>query len=130
MNVAITIWGNRISPVFDASQTLLISAINDGEIIEQKTILFHALRFDMVQKVLHENEVKVLICGAICELGIERLEEMGMEVKPFITGKVDTILRQFVNEEEIIDFVMPGCRIGGCCRRRSDKDPRKSKGQR
>ncbi len=122
MNVAITIWGNRISPVFDASQTLLISAVNDGEIVDQKTTIFQAIRFDLVEKILHENNVQVLICGAICELGIERLEEMGIEVKPFITGKVDNVLRQFVNDEEIIDFAMPGCRVGGCCRRRSGKD--------
>ncbi len=121
MNVAITIWGNRISPVFDASQALLISAVNDGEIVDQKAIIFQAFRFDLVKKILRENDVQVLICGAICELGIERLEEMGIEIKPFITGKVDNVLRQFVNDEEIIDFAMPGCRVGGCCRRRSGK---------
>jgi hypothetical protein len=42
MNIAITIWGNRISPVFDASKTLLIVKIDNGEIVDQVIIDFQA----------------------------------------------------------------------------------------
>ncbi len=130
MNVAITIWGNRISPVFDASRTLLVVAVKDGQIIEQKVLIFHALRFDWVEKVLREHEVKVLICGAICEMGVERLEAMGIEVKPFLTGRVKKVLRQFATKDEVNDFAMPGCRVGGCCRRRSAGNHQKGSGNR
>ncbi len=122
MNIAITVWGNRISPVFDASQTLLVVVVNDGQIIDQKSMLFHALHFDWVERVFREHEIEMLICGAICELGAERLRAMGVEVTPFLTGKVDKILSQFINGEEFVDFAMPGCRVGGCCRRRSERE--------
>ncbi len=130
MNVAITIWGDRISPVFDAARTLLVVAVKDGQIMEQKVLTFHALQFDWVEKVLREHAVKVLICGAICERGVERLEGMGIEVKPFLTGRVKKVLRQFAAKDEVNDFVMPGCCVGGCCQRRSDGNNQKGSGKR
>ena len=35
MKVAITVWGNRISPVFDSAQTILLAEIEQGKIISE-----------------------------------------------------------------------------------------------
>ena len=36
MKIAITVWGNRISPVFDSAQTILLAHIESGKIVEQR----------------------------------------------------------------------------------------------
>ena len=130
MNIAITIWGNRISPVFDASRALLVAKVKDGQVVEQKVIMFNGLHFDWVEKVLRQHAINVRFGGAICEIGIERLETLGIEVKPFVTGKVNTVLRQFTMNGEVNEFAMPGCRVGGCCRRRSNPASQQGRGKR
>jgi predicted Fe-Mo cluster-binding NifX family protein len=117
MNIAITIWGNRISPVFDASKTLLIVKIDNGEIVDQVIMDFQAARFDFFQKSLQEMNVQFLICGAICKIWVGKLEGIGIEVVPFLTGEVERILEQFIKGDEITEFAMPGCRAGRCCRK-------------
>lgn len=115
MKIAVTIWGNRISPVFDAAKRLLVVEIADGEIVCQATRTFVPTRFDLFQQLLKEMDVHLLICGAICKFGITRLEEIGVEVVPFITGEVGRVLEHYISGEEFTEFAMPGCRTG-CCR--------------
>ena len=117
MNIAITAWGNRISPVFDSSQMLLIVEIDGNDIIDQKIVKIEVPRFVWFQKIFEEMNIQLLICGAICKAGISRFESVGVEVAPFITGEVERILEQFINNKEIADFAMPGCMAGRCCRR-------------
>ncbi|MCP3890306.1 MAG: dinitrogenase iron-molybdenum cofactor biosynthesis domain-containing protein [Desulfobulbaceae bacterium] len=117
MNIAITVWGNRISPVFDAAKTLLVVEIIDGEVVGRTVRTFQATRFDWFEKIFQEMEVQLLICGAICEVGVNRFEAMGIEVVPFLTGEVEKLLEQFVRGKEFSDFTMPGCRVGPCCKR-------------
>jgi len=66
MNVAITVWENRISPVFDSAETLLIAEIREARVVDRKIRVFHAGLFDRFIKLLHDLEVRVLICGALC----------------------------------------------------------------
>ena len=41
MKIAITIWGNRISPVFDAARTLLVARIENRTILKKRYIPFN-----------------------------------------------------------------------------------------
>lgn len=117
MHIAITVWGNRISPVFDSSQTLLIVEIDGNDIIDQQTVKIEVPRFVWFQNILGEMNIQLLICGAICKAGIRKFESIGVEVTPFITGEVERILEQYLHHKEIVDFAMPGCVAGRCCRR-------------
>lgn len=116
MNIAISVWGQRISPVLEASQALLIVEIERGAIVSRITVSITGGSYSRLNDLLREYRVELLICGAICELGIEHIESEGVEVIPFLTGKIDILLKQFLSGEEWTQFAMPGCRIGGCCR--------------
>ncbi len=35
MKIALTVWGNRISPVFDSAQTLLVAQIKNDKVIKK-----------------------------------------------------------------------------------------------
>lgn len=118
MYIAITIWGNRISPVFDASQTLLIVEIVNGEIGDQISVMFQPLHFDRFVEILLKYRVQMLVCGAICKTGVVRLESTGITVASFLTGEVDILLKQLVAGEGFTEFSMPGCRFRQCCKKR------------
>ena len=36
MKVAITVWGNRISPVFDSAQTVLLAELLDKQVVDKR----------------------------------------------------------------------------------------------
>ncbi len=121
MNVAITIWGNRISPVFDSAQTLLVAAIRDSKVIDKKTLLFQATMFHRCLRLLQDLDVRVLICGALCEGPVRLLESCDIEVIPFVTGEVEDILECFAQGKDLDEFTMPGCGHGRCCRSRTGR---------
>lgn len=121
MNVAITVWGNRISPVFDSAQTLLIAEIWEDQIVDRKIQLFQANMFCRCLRLLEELNVQVLICGALCEGPVRMLEAQGIEVIPFVTGEAEKILEYYVQGKDLKEFAMPGCGHARCCRWRDGR---------
>lgn len=110
MILAITIWGNRVSPVFDASQTLLIAEIEDENFVNRTIEFLPTLHVDRLQRILSHYKVEFLVCGAICRTKQEQLEALGVGVVPFLAGEVDTILDHCTRGKELMEFSMPGCR--------------------
>ena len=121
MNVALTVWGNRISPVFDSAQTLLIAEIRDDQVVDRKIQLFQATMFNRCLKLFEQLNVRVLICGALCEGPARLLESCNIEVIPFVTGETEKILQYYVDGKDLTVFAMPGCGNGRCCRTRTGK---------
>jgi predicted Fe-Mo cluster-binding NifX family protein len=121
MNVAITVWGNRISPVFDSAQTLLVAEIRGDLVVDRKIQLFQATMFSRCLRLLEELDVRVLICGALCEGPVRLLESNNIEVIPFVTGETEKILECYVQGKDLKEFAMPGCGHGRCCRTRNGR---------
>ena len=121
MNVAITVWGNRISPVFDSAQTLLVAEIREDRLVDRKIQRFQAAMFNRCLRLLEELDVQVLICGALCEGPTRLLEAHGIEVIPFVTGETEKVLACFIQGKDLQDFAMPGCGHGRCCRVREGR---------
>jgi predicted Fe-Mo cluster-binding NifX family protein len=118
MKVAITIWGNRISPVFDSAQTLLIVEVEGDEIVDRRIERIDGTLFSRVLELLESLEIDVLICGALSMGTAALLEAVRMEVIPFITGDAEEILSHYVDGGDLADFTMPGCPRRRCCRGR------------
>ncbi len=113
MKVAITVWGNRISPVFDSAHTLLIAEIENRRIINRYYESFNPEISSRFTEKLEEMDISVLICGAISEVPAAILAESKIEFIPFISGSAFRVLENFALKEPIIPgFLMPGCR--GC----------------
>lgn len=121
MNVAITVWGNRISPVFDSAQTLLIAEIREDQVVDRKIQLFQANMFSRCLRLLEQQDVRVLICGALCEGPARLLESHNIEVIPFVAGETEKILQCYAQGQDLTEFAMPGCGHGRCCRIRNGR---------
>ena len=121
MNVAITVWGNRVSPVFDSAQALLVAEVMDRQVVDKKIQLFQATVFNKCLRLLEDLDIQVLICGALCEGPVRWLESHNIEVIPFVTGEVEQILECYVQGKDLNVFAMPGCGHGRCCRTRNGR---------
>ena len=110
MKVAITVWENRISPVFDASHTLLIAEIEDSHTTNREYITFDPEQVSYLVETLTQLGITALICGAISEIPANTIEANRIELIPFISGSIDEVLNTY-SKDYAIDaaFMMPGC---------------------
>ena len=123
MVVVITIWGNRISPVFDSSKTLLIVEIIENKIVNRSQESFVPDKLNFLEKRLKELNVSTVISGAISEKPAQFIEDSGFVLIPFISGFVDDVVESIQTNEPITPkFLMPGCkcqkRARGRCRKK------------
>ena len=110
MKVAVTVWENRISPLFDATRTLLIVDIHDRVVTEK-----HLTHFDYVSPfsravALEELGVETLICGGVSNFFAELIEARNIQIIPFVAGRVDEVIDAYLRDALFHKkFRMPGC---------------------
>jgi predicted Fe-Mo cluster-binding NifX family protein len=121
MKVALTAWENRISPVFDSANTLLIAEIENSQIIERHYESFNPAMAARLPDAFKRLGIDTLICGAISIFFSEMIHISGITLIPFIGGNLDEILDRYAKGQRIVpDFLMPGCG-GRQCRNRGEE---------
>jgi predicted Fe-Mo cluster-binding NifX family protein len=114
MKIAVTIWNDRIAPVFDIARDIRLVEVVEGRAIDQKQ---EFLAGELpVQKALRlvELEVDTLICGAISRPVRAMIAGYGIQVVPFVAGNPEAVIQAWIKgglREEV--FMMPGCRRRG-----------------
>lgn len=109
MRIAIAHWQDRVSPVFDVSDRLLLIDIEDGrELNREDKMLSCRGPFERAQEV-YRLEVQVLLCGAVSRPLETALLSTGIRVIGFICGCWETVLNAYINGR-LADkcFQMPG----------------------
>jgi predicted Fe-Mo cluster-binding NifX family protein len=125
MKIAIPVWQDRISPVFDVAGQLLLVDVADGqEVAREVQVVDESTIEERVRRVV-ELSVEALICAGISQALETALAERGIRVIARICGDVNEVLAAFqagrLSDER---FAMPGCcgqrrqrHRGGCQRR-------------
>jgi len=110
MRIAVTIWNNRISPVFDVAQNLLMINLDSGEETARHNISLAGLSPPLKVETLKKNNVEVVLCGAISESYLRLLTTSGIRVEPWISGNIEEVI-QAVLQNRLSDpcYRMPGC---------------------
>lgn len=120
MKIALTVWENRISPVFDVATMMLVADIKNGGVSEKHLVPFDPGSILQLVSMLNKPGVSVLICGAITQVPANILSVNNIELIPFISGNTDKILEAYAKEKRIRSaFWMPGINRH---RRRRGKD--------
>jgi len=110
MKVALTIWENRISPLFDSARMLLIVDIFDSMTTNRHYQTFSCESPFSRAATLSNLDVTILICGAISDPFAKTIESNGIRIIPFIAGAVDEVLDAYLRGElSDSKFQMPGC---------------------
>ncbi|MBW1800318.1 MAG: NifB/NifX family molybdenum-iron cluster-binding protein [Deltaproteobacteria bacterium] len=116
MKVALPVWENRISPVFDFAHVLLIAEIENRIIKSKKYQNQHSdLPYFSKAAKLSGFGVKVLICGAVSQVLEDMIESYEIQVISSISGSVDEVLQAYLTST-LSDpkFRMPGWRKEAC----------------
>ena len=111
MRIAVTIWNDKVSPVFDtASRLLIIEAENLNETARFKTYLYEQ---DISRRCLRIQDLKVnvLICGAISRPFSMLLMSAGIEIISGISGLAEDVLNAYLHGSlSNSKYLMPGCK--------------------
>jgi predicted Fe-Mo cluster-binding NifX family protein len=113
MKIAIPVWQDKISGVFDFADKLTLAEIQDRT--EKSRVELPMPDEPISQKAgrLKELDVDVLICGAISKPLAFLIISSGIKIIPFVSGEFDEVLRAYM-DGRLTDsrFLMPGCRRG------------------
>ena len=118
MKIGIPAWGERVSPLFDTSQSLLVVEAADGREKGRQTRALPEAPLPERARRLANWGVEVLLCGAISRPLAAMVSMYGIQVIPWLSGSVEEVLAaffggQFPDGMPDERFAMPGC-----CRRR------------
>ncbi len=114
MKVAIAVWKERISPVFDVSGKILLLDIKNRLVTgmtEEKIVCDNPVRRACR---LAELNVQTLICGAVSQSLSNILDAYGIETISFISGDVDEVIDAYLAGA----LPNPAMSMPGCCRQR------------
>ncbi|MDD3116693.1 MAG: hypothetical protein PHO45_04925 [Victivallaceae bacterium] len=119
MKIALTVWNERIAPVFDVAGRILIFEVSDKQQTGEISAVLPSESAEAKIKFLTELKVDELICGAIsCQVRLFA-EASGIKVYGFIAGNYRKIIVAWCqNRLENGEYAMPGCnKRRRCCRR-------------
>ncbi len=112
MKIAITAWGNRVSPVFDAARTLLIARIENQTVKNKTYQAFHPDNIEDLAALLTRLQVSILICGAISTHPADSLVKNRIRLISFVSGNAMDVLNSFATRYTIDQsYMMPGCSL-------------------
>ena len=95
MRIAIAHWQDRISPVFDVSDRLLLIDIEDGRELKREDNVLNCLGpFERARDV-HRLGVQVLLCGAVSRPLETALISTGVRVLGVICGEWEDVLSAY-----------------------------------
>jgi len=113
MKVAIPIYGNYISNVFDFAHRLLLVDIENGKEANRSEVALENLSLPQRANKLKTLDVDVLVCGAVSQLLANMVTQSGIEILPYVTGNIENVLGAYVaGQLTKPEFCMPGCWSG------------------
>ena len=113
MIVAIPVWSDQVSTVFDfAHHILLVELDGSNEIGRSEHPLQEGPPIFRANK-LSRFGAEVLICGAISRPLARIVASHGIKIIPFVSGTVNDVLNAYLTGR-LADsrFCLPGCRPG------------------
>jgi predicted Fe-Mo cluster-binding NifX family protein len=114
MILALSIWDNRIAPVFDVACRLRLLTIENSQITATEDVACAEKSLHDRAMQLIECKVQTLICGAISRELESMIVGSGIRVIPFMAGETAAIARTWLSGQLLKSdhYLMPGC-----CRR-------------
>jgi len=113
MKLAMPVWNNCVSTVLDFSDCLLVVDFESGTINGRSMTDFAGNM--IMEKVarLRELDIQVLLCGAVSRPLERMIMASGIEIIPFLRGRVDDVLNAYFSGRLLEPgFMLPGCRQG------------------
>lgn len=109
--VAVTVWGERLSPVFDVARRVLLLTVHDGAVVDRREVELSAATGEVNLAALSALGVDLLLCGAVSRSVAERAASLGVRLVAFLAGDAEAVIGAHLDGRlPSAAFAMPGCR--------------------
>lgn len=116
MKTAISISGNRLAPLFDVAQSLLVLDWQEGVVLARHEWLGQGSPLSILTD-LKAMGVQQLVCGAISRPVQELAQFLQIDCKGFLTGELNEIINALIGGQlDQERWAMPGCHLRGARR--------------
>jgi len=113
MRIAIPVWNDRVSNVFDFAAQVLVVDVEDGKETGRSEVELKDKSLPVRAGKLKDLSVNVLICGAISQPLAQMVTALKIQLLPYVTGRVDEVLQAYITGALVQRrFAMPGCWSG------------------
>ena len=92
IKVAIPVFQNRVSPVFDSCKHMLVITLLNGIETDRENIFFGDMSLSDRCRIIHDLDVSLIICGGISQTFAKILQQKKMELINGIAGDAQAIL--------------------------------------
>ena len=104
---------NRIAPVFDTADTLLVVNSERDKEIDRWFVHISIGSPEGKALCVASHHVDLLVCGAISRFYEAMVVQQGIAIIPFVRGNVDELIAQWLAGAPLV----PANAMPGCCRR-------------
>ena len=109
MKIAIPVWNDNLSNVFDFAGRLLLVEIENAREVSRSEVPLQAESLPERAGRLKQLGADVLLCGAISQALAIMVTASGIQVLPYVTGRVDDVLQAYITGQLVQpQFTMPG----------------------
>ena len=115
MKTALTVWNERVSPVFDVSREALVLTIVEGAVVARSIENIETPTTATKGARVAELGVDTLVCGAITEHLLHEMNLRGIEVIGFVAGGIDEVVASLLAGT----LPNPALSMPGCCGRQN-----------
>ena len=110
MKIAMAVYGDYTSNVFDFAHRLLLVDIENGKEANRSEVALKSQLLPQRTGQLKDLGIDVLICGAISRSLANMVITSGIHVLPYVTGSIDDVLQAYLTGQLVKpEFSMPGC---------------------
>lgn len=96
MDIAIPVFGTRVSPRFDGAPSILLIRVTNGAVHGRATESMEDVGGWQRTRLLAGHNVDVLLCGGIRQSDYFSIVNAGIEVYPGLMGEVDEVLDAYL----------------------------------
>jgi predicted Fe-Mo cluster-binding NifX family protein len=110
MKIALSVWKDCVSTVFDAADQLLVVEKDGDGALKRSTIRLNATDGPARAMQLKQMGINVLICGAISRPQETTISASGIAVYPFVRGPITEVIAAYESGRlHTAAFALPGC---------------------
>jgi len=114
MKIALSIWNDRIAPLFESSRILWIPVLQEQNSENPEYLSLPEGSPEEKLLFLEAEGIEVLVCGGISKGVCRFARERNIKVFPFVAGDREEVLQAYLNGGLITPrFSMPGCSCAG-----------------
>jgi len=110
MKIAMPIYRDNVSNVLDFARRLLLVDIENAKVVNRSEVALESQSLPQRAGNLKNLGVDVLICGAISQALANMVTASGIQVLPYVNGRVNDVLEAYLTGQLAKpQFSMPGC---------------------